>query len=278
MSIQGGFGRGALKPCLGAAVLALTFGCGPRGGGGGGFAQTAEQAAAESLTNALSFQNEGAKQIDGPFPAELSTDVTKEVEMGPGGSGAISVDETSADDPVVATLVWMNGSSKFWSLPAGGASRGGGQVQNTFTVTGDVCDDLCNIIHQVKCYEAAQTASGTVTQANLTQVILQCEEEGSETKCSSSGSTVAPPPPPPGDNPSNPPPEGTYSCSGLCFAAAKVAGACGPELVPNCEAVCQSFDQECLGPVTDALNCLASDCDNSACTAGLPANCGQRGR
>ena len=150
------------------------------------------QAASISLTNALIFNNPGAITIRGEFPGETSSTTPQgEVTLAPGGSSTITTPATHPDDPndpVVASLVWMVGSDSFVSLPSGEAdSDDGDTLSNTFTVDASVCDNLCDIIHEVQCYEAAQTASGTITQANLTTVILECTGSGDPAVCPSSG-------------------------------------------------------------------------------------------
>ena len=152
---------------------------------------SASKAAAISLTNAMLFTNPGAIVIPGDFPAD-TTEATNqgELPLEPGSSSAIVTvgGAVGQDDPVVASLVWMEGADRFISLPAGTAdSSSDDTLTNTFTVDESVCDDLCNIIHDVKCYEAAQTASGVVTQANLTTVILECTGSGDPVYCPSNG-------------------------------------------------------------------------------------------
>jgi hypothetical protein len=155
--------------------------------------------AAESLANALAFQNEGATTIDGALPGESEGAPSLEPSTGegtitPGGVGSVRIKVADEDpsDPVIATLVWFDGASSFFSLPVGGATKeDDGTIANTFTVSSDVCDDLCNIVHQVKCYEAAQTTSGLITQANLQTVLLECTGSGDPAKCGTGGGGTA---------------------------------------------------------------------------------------
>ena len=157
---------------------------------------SAAEAAAVSLTNALKANNPNAETITGQFPGDI-TGATDQgsITAGPGETISISTRASSPedpDDPVVASLVWMEGSNSFISLPSSGAdSNENDTLQNSFTVDQSVCDNLCNIVHQVKCYEAAQTASGTITAANLTTVVLECTGAGNPAECPSVSNIVA---------------------------------------------------------------------------------------
>lgn len=262
--------RGAWLVTIILALAACTPGRSSRSGKSGA------AAAAESLTNALEFNNPGAKRIEGEFPASTSGAVDKGgADLGPGGAASIDLD---APDDIAATLVWMDGSSSFWSLPVGGADRTGSTVRNTFTVSADVCDDLCNIVHQVKCYEAAQTADGTITKANLTTVLLQCTGSGDPAQCQSTSppSTVDA-----GSTPSDvgsgadasepdPPPTGGSYCDELCNAAAVCEGLF--EDVPEgsaCSSECASKAGEisaaCQAAYAGFFKCVGSSGGGSNC-------------
>ncbi|GMV44591.1 MAG: hypothetical protein AMXMBFR64_63070 [Myxococcales bacterium] len=167
----------------------------PGGGGGAGGPGGNASGAAESLANALAFQNEGAASIDGALPG--ASDGAPALEPGsdegtiaPGGIGNVRIKVVDEDpnDPVVATLVWFEGASTFFSLPVAGSTKDDdGTISNAFTVSQDVCDDLCNIVHQVKCYEAAQTTSGLITKANLQTILLECTGSGDPANCAGGG-------------------------------------------------------------------------------------------
>ena len=180
--------------------------------------------AAEALAYAMQFQN--GTVIEGEFPeADPGSPATLQgsgvsgaeggrdgeaprVDPDDGGDGdeptltpgmtsvlSILVDNSeAASDPVVATLVGFEGATGFIVVPTATdqSEPGPSQINNTFTVDPSICDDLCNIIHQVMCYEAAQTASGLVTKANLRSIAVDCQALGNESSCASA--ILAPPP------------------------------------------------------------------------------------
>ncbi len=209
---------------------------------------SASESAAASLTKALAFNNAGAEFIPGAFPGDVSTASPQgEVTLGPGGSTTVSTPAANPDDPddpVVASLVWMDGSDGFITLPSGGAdSNTGGTLDNTFTVDPSVCDNLCDIVHDIKCYEAAQTASGVITAANLTTVLLECTGNGDPAQCPGGGSLNM---------------NSQGDCSSYCnlalgcFASRmRAAGEAVPS-VGDCVAECQ-MDAD-AGPIIGCLN------------------------
>ncbi len=150
--------------------------------------------AAEALAHALSFDGDEARFVQGALPeaSEEAPGVQGEgggtASLAPGERGTVSVTlrDVSAEDPVVALLVQMSGASGFVTVPRKQSTDG--TVSADFTVDPAVCADLCDIVHQVVCYEAAMTKSGLVTAKNLTTVLLQCTGQGDPDKCE----TVAP--------------------------------------------------------------------------------------
>jgi hypothetical protein len=136
--------------------------------------------AGEVLTKNMKFEDQ-TEEVEGA-PVGITVDPVDggTVQMQPGQSGSLGYDPAAADpsDPVVARLVYMGGSATHIRLPvADGAQPGPAK----FTVDPSVCMELCDVIHQIQCYEAAQTASGTITKAQLTNVILDCQgQEGAE--------------------------------------------------------------------------------------------------
>ena len=169
-------------------------------------------------------------------------------------------------DPTVATLIWMEGADSYIELPVDSASGVTGElpktISNGFTVTQEICDDLCNIAHDVKCYESAVTASGVVTQSNLVDLQVLCEEAGNEAQCPSAR-------PPAGAGPSTP--AGTASVQSVCSAVCSVYNRCDFDLPINgtCMSACQAerklVGQSCLDWALAAYNCAEANnyCPNS---------------
>ncbi|RTZ90997.1 MAG: hypothetical protein DSY92_05370, partial [Planctomycetota bacterium] len=82
------------------------------------------------------------------------------VEMSPGQTGSLTmnVDEVSdPSDPVVAKLVYMGGALTHLKVVLGDDAASA----TPFTVASDVCKNLCTVVHEVQCFEAAVTESGT---------------------------------------------------------------------------------------------------------------------
>jgi hypothetical protein len=262
-----------------AITLAGTTSCSQSGGSRG-----ASSAAASSLTNAMQFNNDGAKRIQGGFPGDVNgATAGPTVSLGPGQTSSATLEVT---DDVVATLIWMQGADAFWSLPTGGAVRTGNMVSNQFTVSDAVCDDLCNIIHQVKCYEAAQTADGTITQAQLTTVTLQCEAKGAEVNCSSAGPSTVTIPDTVGGTDADPTgpdttddgpltqPQQTYCdsiCAGLAacpelFEDGPTPGSC----LSDCATQAPQLSAACLSATGAFMQCIASG-GSGTCDSTVPA-------
>ena len=108
----------------------------------------------------------------------------------------------------------------------------------------DLCNDLCNIAHQVRCYESAVTESGVVTAANLMEITVQCEEAGNPSRCDGGGG-----------RPAGGGGGGDSSCPGLC---AHLASECGSEYVrQDCVSHCR--DEVVSGDLSDdCRTCCAS--------------------
>lgn len=276
----------AHSSALSCALVLLLCACTPTRGGGSSKAAK-EAAAAEALTHALQFQNANAKRIDGdlPDPSPGAPELVPDDDGGastfnPGAAGAVTlkVSNARADDPVVSTLIQFAGAKQFISLPVD-AGASGDTVTNAFTISKDVCADLCNIIHQVKCYESAMTKSGLVTKANLRTVALQCEEMGSATKCASSG-TVQPAPAPdatsdapqpddtpsPSDTTTDTDPPADDVCGAWCGFAVGCGGA-DDKCVSECTAGMPDVPAACKA----ALEAVASCVSGKSCEAAASA-------
>lgn len=200
-------------------------------------------------------------------------------DLGPGSNGVVTMTVNNPDeenDPTVATLIWMEGADSYIELPVETASGVTGSlpktISNGFTVTQEICDDLCNIAHDVKCYESAVTASGVVTQSNLVDIQVLCEEAGNEAQCPSAR-------PPAG--------AGTASVQSVCGAVCSVYTRCGYNLPINgtCMSACQAerklVGQSCLDWALAVYNCAEANnyCPNSgnsppACfNSNIPSSC-----
>ena len=235
---------------LGAA---LALGCTASGGGGGGGGGQA----ANALTRSMQFQNQGAASREGepPPPTEGSSvrlittsgGDSSSTTVSPGSSGVVTmtVENPNADtDPVVTTLIWMEGADSHVELPVSGAmtsESAPNTVANAFVVDEALCNDLCNIAHQVRCYESAVTESGVVTAANLMEITVQCEEAGNPSRCDGGGAGGGG--------------GGDSSCPGLC---AHLASECGSEYVrADCVSHCR--DEVVSGDLGDPCRaCCAS--------------------
>ncbi len=160
------------------AFVALSFGGCTRVGGGGGASGVAFKStppAADELTRAMTI--DGSQQAEGA-PVGITLDPVDQgsVEMSPGQTGSLTMnaDEVSdPSDPVVAKLVYMGGALTHLKVPLGTDAASA----TPFTVASDVCKNLCTVVHQVQCFEAAVTESGTITQANLTNLLVNCTAE-----------------------------------------------------------------------------------------------------
>jgi hypothetical protein len=67
-----------------------------------------------------------------------------------------------------------SGSSDTGSGDTGGGSGGDGTVGLALTLPADLCDDLGELCHQIKCYEFAETSAGTFTAANIEYLAAAC--------------------------------------------------------------------------------------------------------
>ena len=181
--------------------------------------------------------------------------------VGPGSSGVVTMTVENPDDatdPVVGTVIWMEGSDSHIILPADGAMTSG-TVQKTlangFVVTQDICEGLCNIAHQVKCHEMAVTESGVVTAANITEITVQCAETGNPSECGGGGAAPAP--------------SAGGDCNEFCQTLATYAVQCHEEEIADfevreCVEECSSRADRvpCAGLATAGLRCiLASSCN-----------------
>lgn len=114
-----------------------------------------------------------------------STDESITVQDGTGGAGhtgvqpgsvmTVSIPFNAPNGNVVGAGIRFGENGPIRTIPIDGAQgQTNGTLQFDFQVPQSVCDNLSQICHDIKCYEFAVTEAGEVSQANINQIALAC--------------------------------------------------------------------------------------------------------
>lgn len=172
-------------------ALALTPACLSGGGAGDGVGVEARQVAA-ALTERVDFA--GGSLQDGDVPAATDSALTlapldTALILSPGQSSIMSLDIDHPDDetdPVVATLIQFGSAGKHIEVPTQQrmtVSQGRVQVDNSFSVGGDVCDGLCNKEFTLELTTTGKLQSGAIGKHATLSIRLDCREAGDPDAC-----------------------------------------------------------------------------------------------
>jgi hypothetical protein len=106
-------------------------------------------------------------------PMGGSTSESQDVK--PGGVITVSLPFNAQGGNVVGAGIRFSDSGPFKFIPIP-AARGqkSGTLSFQFQAPPGVCGSLSSICHQIKCYEFAVTAAGTISKANITQLAIAC--------------------------------------------------------------------------------------------------------
>lgn len=170
-----------VKTLLSALVVVtpgLLAACGS--GGGGGSSGLVGDAAAAKLSSSITLPGEGAPLenpttdstvvIDaaGTMPASMPS-------LDPGGVGTVSIPFSAMDGNVVGAGIRFGDSGPVRTVPVAGAQgTTAGTLDFNFQLPNDICGDLSNICHDIRCYEFAVTDVGQVSAANIQNVAVLC--------------------------------------------------------------------------------------------------------
>ena len=150
----------------------------------------------------------GATKMDGTMPEGTSTSVSvlavtlqslPEPEeqnatlMGPmvGPGGNFTLPLRWAGGSIMAANVGFGGNG-FFQVPAGSmGQQTSGTLSVTGTLSGNVCDNLAEVCHAIRCYEQVQLADGTTySRQQLQTMVLNCTGTSGCTPSSGSGGNV----------------------------------------------------------------------------------------
>lgn len=153
-----------------AAPLSLVWGCDAL--------QASGPAAERELTARIILPNEGDPLED---PEEDPSVVLDEGGGGgshdvfPGDTVTVNLPFTAQNGNVVGAGIRFGTSGAVRTVMIDGAAgQTSGMLQFNFQVPPDICDQLSDICHDIKCYEFAVTDAGTVSRANVTDLAMAC--------------------------------------------------------------------------------------------------------
>jgi hypothetical protein len=96
-------------------------------------------------------------------------------EVHPGDRVTVSIPFDAPNANVTGAGVRFGDSGPIQVIPIPGASgQTSGTLQFTFEIPLDICDNLSQICHDVKCYEFAVTSIGKVSAADINALALVC--------------------------------------------------------------------------------------------------------
>jgi hypothetical protein len=157
------------RAILSLASLSLVFACDPGLSGA--------EAEAE-LSARIILPNEGETLDD---PAEDDSVTLDETASGgshsmqAGDSVTVRIPFSSSNANVVGAGIRFGDSGPVRTVMIDGASgQGSGTLEFDFQVPPDICDQLSDICHDIKCYEFAVTDVGTVSRANINNLAMAC--------------------------------------------------------------------------------------------------------
>jgi hypothetical protein len=98
-------------------------------------------------------------------------------EAQPGDVFSVSIPFTAPNANVIGAGIRFGDSGPIAVIPVPGAvGQGSGTMVLDVEVPYDICDNLSQICHDIKCYEFAVTGSGTVSAANIQDIALACND------------------------------------------------------------------------------------------------------
>jgi hypothetical protein len=186
---------------------------------GQGNAGLSGAAAAVQLSAGIRLPNEGTP-LNNPAiddSVTLMASFTGQAAAQPiaaGGVNSVSLPFESTNGNVVAAGIRFGETGPVRTVSIPGASGAtAGTLDFQFQVPADICNQLSNICHDIKCYEYAVTSAGRVSRANVQSIAVlcancnepSCSSLVSSTACNNARNGGTTPPP----APSNPPPGNT---------------------------------------------------------------------
>jgi hypothetical protein len=95
--------------------------------------------------------------------------------LSPGGTMSVQIPFNAPNGNVVGAGIRFGANGPIRTVPIGGTQgQTSGTLQFDFQVTSDICNNLSDICHDIKCYEFAVTSAGKVSQANINSVAMLC--------------------------------------------------------------------------------------------------------
>jgi hypothetical protein len=133
--------------------------------------------AAEALTDNIELGVPGTR-VEDDLPEGVETgpqvgfmpDDSRPLTVRPGEPTSLQIPYSGG--AITGVSVSFGGSSYF-SIPVS-TSAPSGSVMVPVTVMGQVCSNLADVCHQIKCYEQVTTAAGTVSKSAAMQMVLNC--------------------------------------------------------------------------------------------------------
>jgi hypothetical protein len=254
---------------LSVLAVFLAGGCLPSGGGGGGGGGGGLQppvpsgppSEAENRLNALFQEQFGGTQagtdrdIDDTIEVTSGGNSNQRMPIGDGQVVNIGLNYES-DAPVDAICIGFGSPDNAWCVPADSANvdaqgnPNSGSLLAGIEIPPDLCDQLGQICHDIRCYEFAKTSAGTFSAENVNMIAMACGG-CDEPSCQSLLDECTAPTPQPTNN------GGTGSCGGSC-----TSGQCS-----FLQAFCDKNEQ-CLASSPDQAynpNCFSDAISQGAC-------------
>lgn len=152
---------------LAASSLLILAACGKSGA-----------AAERELSKAILLPDEGETLVNPEEDPSVTLGTDGGLGMGTAQAGdnvGVSIPFSSANGDVTAAGIRFGSSGPIRTVNfpnAQGQSQGTMQFQ--FGIPDDICGNLSNICHDIKCYEFAVTSAGKVSRANINDLAVIC--------------------------------------------------------------------------------------------------------
>ncbi len=111
-------------------------------------------------------------EVDESITIINTANSTIPIDSGQSMSNPITFNAPNGNVNAVGMRFGTSGPIYFVPIETNGANSGTGVFD--FLITQGICDDLSEICHDIRCYEFAQTTSGQISAANITDVAMLC--------------------------------------------------------------------------------------------------------